>query len=98
MESLRMTADHSKFSATSAIWSDLAVLAGLVLSSQLWYSRGLGFYSDDWSTMAPMSIASDANLTTLVKAAIPDADWMRPVQWLYSVILHWLFSTHPLGY
>jgi hypothetical protein len=88
----------AEFSATSKIRSDLAVLAGLVLSSQLWYSRGLGFYSDDWSTMAPMSIAPDTNLTTLMKAAIPDSDWMRPVQWLYSVILHWLFSTHPLGY
>jgi len=85
-------------SAPTVMWSDVRFVTCLVFFSQLWYARGLGFYSDDWSTMAPMMLAPDARLTTLLKAATADADWMRPVQWLYSVILHWLFSSNPTGY
>ena len=77
---------------------DCLFLSLVVSLSLILYVQGLGFYSDDWSFLGPLSMSKDQSLVGLFRSIYSPWVRMRPVQILYLAGLYWLFGPHPLGY
>jgi len=79
---------------------DCLFLSLVVLLSLILYVPELGFYSDDWAFLGPLSMSMDQSLAGLFQSIYlyqPNIQ-MRPVQILYLAGLYWLFGPYPLGY
>jgi len=79
--------------------SDLLFLFLMFILSSLLYVGGLGFYSDDWSSLATWTSCPDPSYEGLVKCfyrAEGDAS-IRPLQILYQTGLYRLFGRRPFG-
>ena len=79
--------------------SDLLFLSAVVVLSVVPYVWRLGFYSDDWASLAMMTSASDQSIAGLVKAQLvhdPDAA-ARLTNTVYQALLFHLFGLNPLG-
>ncbi|MBD2069391.1 hypothetical protein H6F93_18005 [Leptolyngbya sp. FACHB-671] len=84
----------------SQLFSDCFFLSIVVLISLILYIPSLGFYSDDWSFLAPLNLSTDQSFLGLFQSVYlhqPNVQ-MRPVQVLYIAGLYWLFGLNPLGY
>jgi hypothetical protein len=77
---------------------DCLFLSLVVSLSLILYVQGLGFYSDDWSFLGPLSMSKDQSLVGLFRSIYDPWVRMRPVQILYLAGLYWSFGPHPLGY
>lgn len=76
---------------------DCALLGAVVLVSSLPYVGGLGFYNDDWYSIAGFSHQGLLAMTREMLA--PDSDMrLRPVQIIYQTVSYALSGQNPLGY
>jgi hypothetical protein len=79
---------------------DCLFLLGLVGTSVVLYTSGLGFYSDDWAFLRILETTDQRSFGGLVQA-LYDADAVvrqRPVQVVYLACLYFVFGLQPLGY
>lgn len=85
------------FSSHGAL-QDCLFLGFVVVLSLSLYIQDLGFYSDDWSFLGPLSMSKDQSIPGLFRSIYDPWVRMRPVQILYLAGLYWLFGPHPFGY
>jgi hypothetical protein len=76
---------------------DCAFLAVAVVVSLVVYVWSLGFYLDDYATLARMKASHDQSLVGLYDAVRPGTG-QRPLQAGVFAFLYRLFGLHPLGY
>jgi hypothetical protein len=77
---------------------DSVFLLLVVWLSLLPYVQSLGFYLDDWWTIARLTLSTDQSLVGLIGAAYSQSTPNRPLQEVNNVILYSLFHLQPLGY
>ncbi len=90
--------NHGPSVHTYVAIQDCLFLSLVVVLSLILYVWNLGFYSDDWSFLAPLSMSADQSIIGLFQALNEGNLKMRPVQALYWGGLYWLFGPQPLGY
>ena len=83
-------------------FSDTVFLVGVSIASSFAWTRGLGFYSDDWGFLGVLRTAGNQSFLGLVLEQF-DQDAllhirMRPTQIVLQAVLYRLFGLHPLGY
>lgn len=79
--------------------ADGLFLAVIVALSAVPYVGGLGFYSDDWASLAILSTADDQSFIGLIPDQFVNPNKaMRPTQVIYQAGLFRLFGLEPFGY
>ncbi len=82
-----------------SLQQDLGFVAVIFLSSSALYVGQLGFYSDDWSSLAAWTSCADQSYVGLVRCFYSrrgDVS-VRPLQILYQTALYRWFGSHPFG-
>lgn len=83
--------------SSTLVWSDLLLIAGLVVLSRALYVGQLGFYSDDWIIISYFRDSGDQSLGEILRRAVIFEPY-RPGQAANLGVLYWLFGLNPLGY
>jgi len=79
--------------------ADSLFLAAVVGFSTILYVGRLGFYSDDWGSLAVLATAEDQSFIGLISDQFPNPNKaMRPTQIVFQAVLFHLFGTEPFGY
>lgn len=81
----------------SARLTDCIALVIVALLSLAPYRASLGFYSDDYATLASFALADDRSIYGLFSLMTEPYANVRPVQ-VVSVLLYRQFGLAPLGY
>jgi hypothetical protein len=92
----KMSSHYTVSTSPFDIFTDISFMTIIVIIPSLLYLPKLGFYSDDWFTLAVFDLDNQESIGRMMMNA--PLDRTRPAQALYFILLYKFFGLKPLGY